>query len=108
MANIVSKNFLERLQAADNRTKTRWTFFATAVIMAGVMFVWLGYFNSLIGTPAAETSPVFQEETLSHDLTFFETTGHGAVILYQGLLEKLKSIGSIFGGPKELIITPSQ
>lgn len=101
------KNFLERLQAADDRTKKRWAFFATTVIMAGVMFVWLGYFNSLVSTPAA-AEPVPQEEGLQYNLSFFETTGHGAVIIYQGLLEKLKSIGNMFGSPKELIITPSQ
>lgn len=52
----MAKNFLETLQESDERTKMRWVIGCSAVAMAVVIFLWFGYFNTLItnfGEPEA-------------------------------------------------------
>jgi hypothetical protein len=44
------KSFLEEIQSLDESTKRRVGFVVTAVIMVGVVYLWLAYFNGVVAS----------------------------------------------------------
>ena len=100
-----AKDFLEKLQAADEETKKRIIVVATAVIMTLIIFVWLSYFNNLVDVaneePAAEVA-VREEES-----SFFRSLGSGTASLFRGFTGMIRSFADGLGS-REYVITPEK
>ncbi len=97
-----NKNFLERLQSSNETTKRKWMFATTLVIMMVVVYVWLAYFNNLVGgfnEPQAAASP-------EGSFTFLESLKNGTAVIYQTFNDKLRAFGQILASPREYIINP--
>lgn len=102
------KNFLEKLQSADEATKKRWMVLTVAVIMALVIYVWLAYFNNLIaGFSSGQAQSVASSaaEPASSG-SFLETAKNGLASLYQIFSDKIHSLGQVLQSPREYIIKP--
>lgn len=96
-------NFLEKLQSSDERTKRRWLVGLTAVVMVGVIYVWLAYFNNLVAG-FEEPSPELNQR--EEGFTFLETLKKGAAVIYDAFSQRLQGLGAILEKPKEYIIQP--
>ena len=98
-------NFLEKLQSSDERIKRRWLVGLTAIVMVGVVYVWLAYFNNLVAglnAPGTETG----EQVAG--FSFLETLKRGTAVIYDVFSEKLHVFAKILEKPKEYIIQPPQ
>ena len=82
------KSFFEALQALDEATKRKVMVVATIVLMIGVVYVWLGYFNGLVAGSSQNGSST---ATIANDFA-------GAV----------KGIGGAFQNPGQYTVGPSQ
>ena len=94
---------MEKLQSSDEGTKKRWLIGLTAIVMVGVVYVWLAYFNNLVvgfQAPGAETS----EQAAG--FSFLETLKRGAAVIYGVFSEKLQVFAKILEKPREYIIQP--
>lgn len=97
------KNFLEKIQSADEGVKRRWMIISTVVIMAVVIYVWLGYFNNLI---ASFNRPLAEVPSEGAGFSFWSSLKSSAALLYNGLGDKLHAFGDILKTPREYIIQP--
>ncbi|HEY4525630.1 MAG TPA: hypothetical protein VJL32_00845 [Candidatus Paceibacterota bacterium] len=93
-------NFLERIRTSDDQTKKRWLVGVSAVIMLVIVWVWLGYFNSLFMSPDASASPE------QGGFSFWTSLKSGGSAAWDSMTASVKSFGKFFGGPKEYIIKP--
>ncbi len=93
-------NFLKKLQASDEGVKQRWLIASSAILMAIVIFLWLGYFNALI-QPVNAPPP-----TESADLSFWQTFKTGLGIISENIKSEIKSWLGILKSPKDYIIQP--
>lgn len=92
----MEKNFLERLQAADERTKRRVIVISSSVIMVAVVFVWFSYFNSIVMPDAAEVVVGSGEK---ENFSFVVTVRHGIANIFSGTWSALQAAGAaIFKG----------
>lgn len=96
------KNFLERLQSADDDAKQRWLVAASVLCMVIVVFVWLKYFNTLVEPVTAPPSP----EGESQGFSFWQSAKNGTALLYEAFLGKIQSLGEILSAPRSYIIKP--
>jgi hypothetical protein len=97
-------NFLKRLQSADESTKTRWLVVLTIIIMAGVIYVWLAYFNNLVAS-FSQPLPLGQVQA-SPGITFWDAAKNSVANLYGIFTDKLRALGNILQAPREYIIKP--
>ena len=51
----MTKSFFEELQSLNEGTKRKVAIVATIVLMVGVVYVWLGYFNGLVAGSSGST-----------------------------------------------------
>ena len=98
------KSFLKRLQSADEGTKTRWLIVLTVVIMVGVIYVWLAYFNNLVAS-FSQSQPVGQVQAAPGN-TFWEAAKNNLANLYGIFTDKVRALGNILQAPREYIIKP--
>jgi len=96
------KNFLEKLQNADDNRKTKWMVIGTAVITIFVIFIWLKYFNSLISPQGKE------QNTQSPAASFWETFKNGASVIYDGAKDQIQNAQDKIKSPKEYDIKPGK
>jgi hypothetical protein len=52
------KSFLDELQSLGEATKKKVVVVATAILMIGVVYLWLGYFNGLVAGGSAQPTQV--------------------------------------------------
>lgn len=90
------KEFLEKIQAADEDRKRRWVFISTVIIIIGVGYLWLGYFNNLLGR-LGQNQP--QEVERVSGFSFLETMKIGVATIVDALK-------SVLNHPKSYIIKP--
>ena len=92
------RKFLEKLQSSDDQTKKRWMVGSTTVIIAIVIYVWIGYFNNLIFTLSSpQESPLQKTEGFS----FLETAKNAAAAVF----DTAKSlVENVLSRPGEYII----
>lgn len=95
------KNFLEKLQSSDESTKRRWMFGSTVIVMVIVVYVWLAYFNNLVGS-FNEQQPAAPEA----GFTFWQTMKGGMAVIYQTFVRELEALGMILKAPREYIVNP--
>lgn len=92
------RKFLERLQSSDDQTKKRWMIGSATVIIAIVIYIWIGYFNNLIFTLSSPQEPPLQK---IGGFSFLETAKNAVAAVF----DTAKSlIGNIFSQPREYII----
>ena len=94
---------MEKLQSSDEGTKRRWLVGITAVVMVGVVYVWLAYFNNLVVGLNAPPQEISQLKT---GFSFLETLKKGAAVIYDVFSEKLQVFAKILEKPREYIIQP--
>lgn len=92
------KNFLERLQSADEATKRRWTIGITAVVMLVVIYVWLAYFNNLVVG--------FSESQPGGGTDFLSALKGGTSFFSSEMANTLHALGNILSSPRDYIINP--
>ncbi|MBI2033619.1 MAG: hypothetical protein HYT13_00765 [Candidatus Liptonbacteria bacterium] len=96
-------NFLEKLQSSDERIKRRWLIGLTAIVVVGVVYVWLAYFNNLLAGFNAPPQEISQPKG---SFSFLATLKRGAAVIYDVFSEKLQVFGKILEKPREYIIQP--
>ncbi len=99
------KNFFERLQSADERTKKRWLIAVTAIVMVAVVYIWLGYFNGIV-SGGARSEIVPPSESVDGSLAFWQTMKNGTAFIYNILSDKLHFLGQILQTPRDFIVKP--
>jgi len=92
--------FLDRIRRADDQTKKRWLVFLTAVIMLGVISVWLKHFNSLVLQPSTREAPVAEK------FSFADTMKAGTRTLWSKLTATIEGFGRTLNSPRSYIIKP--
>ena len=98
----MKKNFLERLQEADERTKRRVVAVSSALAMIVVVFLWFSYFNSIVRPEATVGSQRGEEGNFS----FMDTIRHGTASMISGAWDMLRAAGrAVFEG-RSYTITP--
>jgi hypothetical protein len=55
------KSFLDELQSLNETTKKKVAVVATAVLMIGVVYLWLGYFNGVVADDQAQQQTTAQQ-----------------------------------------------
>jgi hypothetical protein len=79
------KSFLEELQSLDEATKRKVAIATTAVIMIGVVYIWFGYFNSLVAgvsqQPTVATNAGTSDTGSSSGPSFFQNMQSGAAAI---------------------------
>ncbi len=128
-----SKSFLAQLQSLEEPIKRRILVGATAVVMVVVVYIWVGYFNSIVlnnpvelanqsavagagtggaatGTiaiqPGAAQTPAAQGSPAANTPSFWSQLGSGFVSLYNDMAGGVKNIGGSLQAPKDYNITP--
>lgn len=95
MENMI-KDFLDKIQSADENKKRKWLLISTTILVIGVGYLWLGYFNNLIGKFSG--SQVQTAESVG-GFSFLETMKAGLATTYD-------VVRSVFDRPKEYLIKP--
>ena len=100
------KNFLEKLQSADESIKKRWMIILTIIVMTVVVYVWIAYFNNLIVSMSMSQQIVSSPPADSGSL--WQTAKNGMASLYGIFIDKVHGLGQILQAPREYIIKPPQ
>lgn len=100
------KSFLEKLQSADENTKTRWIIVLTVAIMVVVIYVWASYFNTLIAGPLGAQAVASDKTT--NGFGFWQTMKNGMATIYGVFMDKIRLLGNILNTPREYIVRPPQ
>lgn len=106
--------FLKELQALDESTKRKVLVVSVIVIMVGVLFVWVAYFNSIVipsvassdiagATSTTAVPPVAPLAVPAAGPGFWESIGNGFAAFGNGVADGLHGIGNIFHGGHEYI-----
>ncbi|TSC81703.1 MAG: hypothetical protein G01um101420_900 [Parcubacteria group bacterium Gr01-1014_20] len=90
------KDFLEKIQGADEGRKRKWLLISTTILVIGVGYLWLGYFNNLIGKFSG--TQVQTAESVG-GFSFVETMKAGLATIYD-------VVKSVFDRPKDYLIKP--
>ena len=117
-------NFIQQLQQLDEAMKRRLLIGATVVVMVGVVFVWVGYLNSIVmnnqsqlADQSAVAQPVAQPTAVAQAAPqnppanvpgFWSMLGLGVVSAYHGVVNGIAGAGSAFRSPRQYDITPAQ
>ena len=100
------KNFLERLQSADEDVKKKWMIGVTAVVMVAVVYLWMGYFNGIVGGASQPAS--ITPNSGAGGFTFWGTMQHGAALIYNAFTDKLHALGNILQTTSDITVKPQQ
>ncbi len=101
-----TRDFIKRLQRADDKTKRRYLYGVSAVLMIVVVFLWLVYLNMTLPQAAPEVATATSSATTSFPGasgetktgSFFGTLGRGFGIVWQDLGSGFQNIGNVIGG----------
>ena len=96
-------DFIEQLQNLDESTKTKIMVIATILIMAIIIYFWLGYFGNIVSAvPGQAVASNQQPETNSEKAStpgFFERMGNGLATISH-------AFENFFQAPKKYLINP--
>jgi hypothetical protein len=99
------KNFLERLRASDEKTKRKIIIIISCICMAIIIYVWFGYFNSLVVGATRPMSVNIQNTPVPQTSSsgFWDGVENNAGVFYQ----KISSVfDNFFQGSKQYKIQP--
>ncbi len=103
-------SFLDQLQSLDERKKTQVLVITTIVIMAIVIYFWLGYFNSIVSTVSLPTVADNQGQAATNTPT---TTGQTQnipgffQIMGSGLASIAHAFGNMLEAPRKYAVKPN-
>jgi hypothetical protein len=83
------KSFLEELQSLDEPVKRRILVVSAIIIMAIVIYVWLGYFNGLVATNQPQ-----------------QTSGSGSSF-WRNMTGDMADMINFFRGPRQYVVQPN-
>lgn len=95
------RDFLEKIQNADESVKKRWLVVLSAIAMLIIVAVWAKYF-ALITQPSGNIG----RENAGGEFSFWETMKTGVSVLWGKLWGALQGLGRIFGASRSYIIKP--
>jgi len=93
------KNFIEKIQNSDERTKRKWLVICSAVAMVVIVAFWVFYIKSIFEIP----QPI-QAETQASGPGFWDIFKNGASIVFNSIINNIKSIFANLTGSKTVII----
>ena len=100
-----AKGFIEELQSLEEPTKKKILVVSTVLVMAVVVYVWLGYFNNLVSsTPGIALSD--NSSTTSSAPGFFERVTGGSAFMLQAFGSWTREMGSAIESPRQYDIKP--
>ena len=97
------KNWLQRLQESDDRTKTRWLVGLSVASMIVVVALWLSYFNMLI---VSSNQPTVAGNGAPAGVSFFDTMKAGSAVILDHAWSGLQRLSGILKAPRSYIIKP--
>ena len=106
LATMSGKNFLERLQESDERTKRWWLIVCSCAAMGVVLFIWLRYFSALVNTGGEQMAAGSDQG--SGSMSFAETMRAGAGVLFDRVKGAVSRFGEVIQAPRSYDITPPQ
>lgn len=96
-------HFIEQLQSLNEPKKTKVLVVATIIVMAVVVYFWLGYFSSIVSSvpqPAVaaqdQSAPMAQQQA---EPGFFQRMGSGMAAM-------VRAFGNILEAPRKYIVQP--
>lgn len=96
------REWLKRIQSADESRKKVWLVLFSVVFLAAVIFVWLSYFNNLVvAVNEGEAS-----DEAPDGFSFGLTMKSGAAAIYNFFADRIEGIFGFFTKSKEYIIEP--
>lgn len=119
------RDYIRELQSLDEPIKQRVLIAASAITMMLVVYIWIGYFNSIVmggPTQLADQSASVQAGAVPSAITgdvatsavttpsapgFWQMLGGGIDSLYHGAVSGFKGAGSALQAPKQYDITPT-
>lgn len=97
-------NFLRRLREAEEGVKRRWLAGITAVVMVGIVYLWLAYFNTLIAAPSGTApEPAGGKES---NFSAWQTVRQGGAASAVFAGDLARSLWSAVLGGKKYVIVP--
>ena len=101
------KGFIEELQGLEAPVKKRVLIVSTSIIMAVVVYVWLGYFNNIIANaPAAALAENATSTPTSSAPGFFDRIGGGGAYMLRAFGSWADSAANALKSPRQYIIKP--
>ncbi len=101
------KGFLEELQSLDESTKNKIMIVTAIMIMAIVIYVWLGYFNNLIAS--VNQAPVAEDgasPSAPNGPGIGAILKNNAAFVYETFMNALRGLANILQAPRQYIIRP--
>ena len=92
------KSFLDELRSLDEPVKKRVLIISTIIIMIIVLYIWIGYFNSIVASssqPTVATAVATSTGATSQGISFWQNIKNG-----------MANIANIVRGPGEYTIQP--
>lgn len=77
----------------------------TVVVTVVVVYIWLAYFNALLGGVSAPVPYVAPPEG-AHEFTFWQTMARGIAVLYGGIIDGIRSLARTLQTPRDYLIQP--
>jgi hypothetical protein len=94
------KTFLEELRSLNEPTKRKVLIVATIVIMAIILYLWLGYFNGLVADNQPQQDP--------GGVSFSQNLKSGMATIANDFANIPQWLAGIFRGPRQYTIQPSK
>lgn len=96
--------FLERIRNSDDRTKKKWTYGITAVIMLVVVILWFAYVNSIFSSGGS--SGVAYRDSAGSGASFVYTMKNGLAVVYDTAESAVRGLWNAVTGSRTYVITP--
>jgi len=105
-----AKGFLEEVRSLDESIKKKILIGVTAVVMVGVVYVWLGYFNNIIASVPTEAVAAPDDSSSTAvavvEPGFFERVGGGSAYIAAEVGGWVSRLAKVIQSPKQYVIKP--
>ena len=104
--------FLDKLRATDEGTKTKLIIVATIIIMAIIIYVWLAYFSPLLALVHDSPATDAQQNDASTPTAIAPSSPSPSILermgsVYHMFADKIGALGNILNAPREYVIKPN-
>jgi hypothetical protein len=101
------QTFLQKLQSADEPTKRVWIVASSFVIMTGVVYIWLTFFNTFATAPeVANNGGGVQAGHVSSGFSLGQTFHGIGASLYDAVADRVRAVGGFFNTSRNITIDP--
>jgi len=101
-----SEQFIDELQALEEGTKRKILIITTIFAMAIILYLWTGYFGSLISAIPQTQPPVAQNDQSDQTATGTSTAQNGPSF-FQSVQSGMANIYGTLRGPGQYDVTPT-